>query len=164
MRSSWIYKGHLELSFPSLITLSHCNSSKPDRTSSISPSSHLSMSYNFKPSIFFIGATGYLGSEFLLLLARDFPGLQVDALVRNPTPERNARLQEIYPGINLVEGTLEDDAVIQAEVQKVDVVINTASSDHWPSVKCELHYPFPTTKYADYPDFPNAISHSGRTE
>jgi len=94
--------------------------------------------YNFKPSIFFLGATGYLGSEFLLLLARDFPGLQVNALVRNVTPERASRLQEIYPGINLVEGSLEDDAIIQEQVQKADVVINTASSDHWPSVKSSL--------------------------
>ncbi|TCD65980.1 hypothetical protein EIP91_001927 [Steccherinum ochraceum] len=96
------------------------------------------MSYNFKPSIFFFGATGYLGSEFLILLARDFPGLQVNALVRNATPERRAKVEAIYPGINLVEGSLDDDAIIQEEVQKVDVVINTASSDHWPSVKSTL--------------------------
>ncbi|KAH8088956.1 hypothetical protein BXZ70DRAFT_501495 [Cristinia sonorae] len=96
------------------------------------------MSYNMKPSIFFLGATGYLGSEFLILLARDFPGLQVKALVRNATPEKVAQLEKIYPGITVVEGTLEDDAVIQEQAQSVDVVINTASSDHSPSVKSTL--------------------------
>lgn len=96
------------------------------------------MSFNFKPSIFLLGATGYLGSEFLILLARDFPGLQLNVLVRNPTPEKVTQLQDIYPGITIVEGTLEDDAIIQEQVQKVDVVINTASSDHTPSVRCKL--------------------------
>ena len=95
------------------------------------------MSFNLKPSIFFVGATGYLGSEVLILLARDFPGLQLNALVRNPTPEKASQLRGIYPGINIVEGDLDSDAIIQEQVQKVDVVINTASSDHWPSVKCE---------------------------
>ncbi|THH28540.1 hypothetical protein EUX98_g5646 [Antrodiella citrinella] len=98
----------------------------------------LIMSYNFKPSIFFLGATGYLGSEFLLLLARDFPGLPVTALIRSITPERASQLQDVYPGISLVEGGLDDDVVIQEQVQKVDVVINSASSDHWPSVKSTL--------------------------
>ena len=91
------------------------------------------MSYNFHPSIFILGATGYLGSEFLILLARDLPGLKVNALLREPTDSKVSQLQDIYPGITTVKGTLEDDAIIQDEVQKADVVINIASSDHWPS-------------------------------
>ena len=95
------------------------------------------MSYNFHPSIFILGATGYLGSEFLILLARDLPGLKVNALLREPTDSKVSQLQDIYPGITTVKGTLEDDAIIRDEVQKADVVINIASSDHWPSVKGE---------------------------
>lgn len=87
------------------------------------------------PTIFLLGATGYLGSEFLALLARDFPTYPVNALVRNVTPARTARLQEIHPKLNVVEGTLDDAAVIIEQVQKADIVINSASSDHWPSVK-----------------------------
>ncbi|TCD63855.1 hypothetical protein EIP91_004869 [Steccherinum ochraceum] len=92
------------------------------------------MSYNFKPSIFFLGATGYLGSEFLIRLQRDFPGLQINALVRSPTPERKAQLDAIYHGTHIVPGTLEDSQIILEESSKVDIVINCASSDHKPSV------------------------------
>lgn len=87
-------------------------------------------------TIFLLGASGYLGGEFLLLLARDFPQHPINALVRNPTPEKVSGLKEMHPNISIVEGNLEDDAIIQEQVQKADIIINTASSDHWPSVKC----------------------------
>ena len=86
-------------------------------------------------TIFILGATGYLGSEFLILLARDYPDYPINALVRNATPEKIAQLHELHPHVTVVEGTLEDADIIIAEVQKADIVINTASSDHWPSVK-----------------------------
>ncbi|KAH7920849.1 NAD(P)-binding protein [Leucogyrophana mollusca] len=89
-------------------------------------------------TIFFLGATGYLGSEFLILLNRRIPELHVVALLRSPTPERQSRLKEIYPNISFVEGALEDDAIIQREVAKANIVINCASSDHLASVKSTL--------------------------
>ncbi|KAI6121128.1 hypothetical protein F5141DRAFT_1186461 [Pisolithus sp. B1] len=85
-------------------------------------------------SVFFLGATGYLGSEFLLLLNREFPELHVVALIRNVTPEREAQLRALYPNSSVVEGTLDDDAVIREQAAKADIVINCASSDHTPSV------------------------------
>lgn len=87
------------------------------------------------PTIFMLGATGYLGSEFLMLLARDFPSYPVNALVRNINPAKLARLKEIHPNVSVVEGTLNDAAIIVEQVQKADIIINSASSDHWPSVK-----------------------------
>lgn len=90
------------------------------------------------PTIFFLGATGYLGSEFIILLARDYPQLPIVALLRASTPERIAALKAIHPNISAVEGTLDDDAVIQRETERADIVINSASSDHWPSVKSTL--------------------------
>jgi len=90
------------------------------------------------PTIFFLGARGYLGSEFLILLARDYPDFPVNALIRNITPEKTAELQAIHPKVSLVEGTLDDDAIIQEQIQKADIIINTASSDHAPSVKSTL--------------------------
>ena len=63
-----------------------------------------------------LGASGFLGSEFLMLLARDYPDYPVRALVRNTTPEKVARLKEIYPNITIVEGTLDDAALIIDEV------------------------------------------------
>ncbi|PSS05532.1 hypothetical protein PHLCEN_2v3734 [Hermanssonia centrifuga] len=91
-----------------------------------------------KPTIFILGATGYLGSEFLMLLARDFPDYPVTALVRGSIPEKIARLHEIHPSIAIVEGTLDDAPIIVEQVVKADITINSASSDHWPSVKATL--------------------------
>ncbi|KAI6004383.1 hypothetical protein F5J12DRAFT_893474 [Pisolithus orientalis] len=85
-------------------------------------------------TIFFLGATGYLGSEFLLLLNREFPDLHIVALLRNVTQEREAQLRALYPNSSVVEGTLDDDAVIREQAAKADIVINCASSDHTPSV------------------------------
>ena len=92
-------------------------------------------------SIFILGATGYLGSEFLFLLARDYPTYPINALVRNATPGKVERLQEIHPNLTVIEGTLEDADTIVGQILKADIVINTASSDHWPSVKgkCGAH-------------------------
>ncbi|KAH0828658.1 hypothetical protein J3R83DRAFT_3020 [Lanmaoa asiatica] len=89
-------------------------------------------------TVFFLGATGYLGSQFLLLLNEKLPRLHVVALLHNATPERKEQLQEVYSNISFVEGSLDDDAIIQEQVAKVDVVINCASSDHPASIKSTL--------------------------
>ena len=87
-------------------------------------------------TVFFFGATGYLGSQFLILLNEKLPQLHVVALLRNATRERKGQLQKVYPNISFVEGSLDDDAIIREQVSKVDIVINCASSDHPASVKC----------------------------
>jgi nucleoside-diphosphate-sugar epimerase len=90
------------------------------------------------PSIFLLGATGYLGSEFLILLAEEYPCYPVNALLRNATDARRAALHSIHPNLTVTEGHLDDAAVIEKAVGTADIVINIASSDHWPSVKGEL--------------------------
>ncbi|EIM90883.1 uncharacterized protein STEHIDRAFT_165359 [Stereum hirsutum FP-91666 SS1] len=52
--------------------------------------------------------------------------------------ERIDSLKAIHPNISVVEGTLEDAEVIEKESEIADIIINTASSDHWPSVKATL--------------------------
>ncbi|KAF9240033.1 hypothetical protein BU15DRAFT_74260 [Melanogaster broomeanus] len=84
--------------------------------------------------IFFLGATGYLGSQLLLLLNSKLPQLHVVALIRNPTSERQEQLQKVYPNISFVVGTLDDGAIIEEQAAKADIVINCASSDHVSSV------------------------------
>ncbi|KAF8443915.1 hypothetical protein L210DRAFT_3643493 [Boletus edulis BED1] len=84
-------------------------------------------------TIFFVGATGYLGSQFLLLLNEKLPQLHVVALLRNATPVRKEQLQKLYSNISFVEGSLDDDAIIQEQAAKVDIVINAefrSSSEH----------------------------------
>ena len=86
-------------------------------------------------TIFYLGATGFLSGDVLPLLARDFPEDTVRALVRNPTPARVAQLQALHPRLVVVPGDLNDAPVIEEEASKADIVINSASSDHWPSVR-----------------------------
>ncbi|KAL1759755.1 hypothetical protein FB107DRAFT_287492 [Schizophyllum commune] len=89
-------------------------------------------------TIFFLGATGYVGGEVLRLLAADLPAFPVRALVRNVTLEKEAQLRALHPNIRIIEGTLDSDALIREEASKCDIVINTASSDHHASVLSTL--------------------------
>ncbi|KAG6373058.1 hypothetical protein JVT61DRAFT_7119 [Boletus reticuloceps] len=89
-------------------------------------------------TIFFLGATGYLGSQFLLLLNEKLPQLHVVALLRNAIPVRKEQLQKLYSNISFIEGSLDDDAIIQEQAAKVDIVINCGSSDHPASTKSTL--------------------------
>lgn len=93
---------------------------------------------SLSPTIFLLGATGYLGSQFLIYLARDLPRLPVTALVRSLTAERARQLNAVHGNLTLVEGTLDDDALIQEQAAKADVTINCASSDHTGAVDCKL--------------------------
>lgn len=90
-------------------------------------------------TIFLLGATGFLGSQFLVLLARDsdLPQFHIVALLRAPIEEKIAGLRAIYADLSGVEGTLEDDLVIQEQAAKAEYTINCASSDHVASVVCE---------------------------
>ncbi|KAJ8502991.1 hypothetical protein ONZ45_g11251 [Pleurotus djamor] len=89
-------------------------------------------------NVFFLGGTGFLGSQFLVDLAGELPDLRITALVRAPVDEKEKQLKAIYPTISVVEGVLEDDATIQEQAAKADIVINTASSDHIGSIKSIL--------------------------
>ncbi|KAJ8521054.1 hypothetical protein ONZ45_g2196 [Pleurotus djamor] len=89
-------------------------------------------------TVFYLGATGFLGSQFLVDLARELPDLKITALVRAPVEEKEKQLKTIYPNLTVVEGVLEDDATIQEQAAKADIVINSASSDHIGSIKSVL--------------------------
>ncbi|KAJ3507823.1 hypothetical protein NLJ89_g6086 [Agrocybe chaxingu] len=91
-------------------------------------------------TIFILGATGYLGSQFLVLLGRKSLGYHVVALVRNLDPEgkKLGQLRAIYEDLEVVEGTLEDKEVIEREAEKAKYVVNSASSDHPASVLAVL--------------------------
>lgn len=91
-------------------------------------------------TIFFLGATGFIGSQFLAHLGRTSHKFHVVALLRNITEEKKAKIKEIYSDISFVEGTLTDTDTIIEQVSKVKYVMNFASSDHPVSVqsKCWL--------------------------
>jgi nucleoside-diphosphate-sugar epimerase len=74
--------------------------------------------------IFITGAGGFIGGSIAAHLVR--AGHHVRGLIRNP--EHRAELQRL--GIEPVSGALDDRALLIAEAQAADAVINAASSDH----------------------------------
>ncbi|NVH71499.1 NAD-dependent epimerase/dehydratase family protein [Paraburkholderia sp. JPY432] len=79
--------------------------------------------------IFVTGASGFIGGSIAAHLAR--AGHQVRGLIRKP--EHSAELQRL--GVEPVIGTLDDRALLIAEAQAADAVINAASSDHEGAVR-----------------------------
>ncbi|RXW24377.1 hypothetical protein EST38_g1466 [Candolleomyces aberdarensis] len=90
---------------------------------------------------FFLGATGYIGSQFLESAKRDaalFAKLKeftLVALVRDPESAKAKQLQEVWPGAVLVKGTLDDLSVIEEQARNSALTFNAANSDHEPSTK-----------------------------
>ncbi|TFK73045.1 NAD(P)-binding protein [Pluteus cervinus] len=93
-------------------------------------------------TIFLLGATGFLGSTFLVSLGKKLPQYHVVALARgSSTTSLEARtniLEKYHPNLSVVEGALEDESVIKEESAKADIVINCASSNHLALVKVIL--------------------------
>ncbi|MFM0336028.1 NAD-dependent epimerase/dehydratase family protein [Paraburkholderia fungorum] len=79
--------------------------------------------------IFITGASGFIGGSIAAHLVR--AGHHVRGLIRNP--DHGAELERL--GIEPVIGTLDDRALLIAEAQAADAVINAASSDHEGAVK-----------------------------
>ncbi|KAF8665608.1 hypothetical protein AX16_000064 [Volvariella volvacea WC 439] len=88
------------------------------------------MSSTYSGKLFLLGATGYLGSQFLIQLREQFPNVHVVALVRNATEERKATLAQLNPNLTLVEGSVEDEAIIREQTSKADITMNAATADH----------------------------------
>lgn len=82
------------------------------------------------PTIFLLGATGYVGGEFLILLGRKLPQLPVLALVRHPTAEKITKLHSMHANVSVVEGSLDDLEIVKDQAAKADIVINIASGGH----------------------------------
>ncbi|KAJ2932557.1 hypothetical protein H1R20_g4522, partial [Candolleomyces eurysporus] len=90
---------------------------------------------------FFLGATGYIGSQFLESAKRDavlyakLKEFTLVALVRDPESAKAKQLQEVWPGVVLVKGTLDDLSVIEEQARNSALTFNAANSDHEPSIK-----------------------------
>ncbi|KAF8905807.1 hypothetical protein CPB84DRAFT_1771238 [Gymnopilus junonius] len=96
------------------------------------------MPSDIQQTIFLLGAAGYLGGQFFVLLSRRLPQFRVVALVRNLDADKKAQLTGINHNLTLVEGTLEDVKVVKEQATQAKYVINCASSDHEGSVQAIL--------------------------
>ncbi|VDB84727.1 unnamed protein product [Peniophora sp. CBMAI 1063] len=86
-----------------------------------------------KTTIFYTGATGYLGGAMLQLLLGD-PNVTITALVRNK--DKADKLEKF--GVKVIVGSLDDLALLEAEGAKADVVIQSAAYDAIEAVKALL--------------------------
>ncbi|KAF9916115.1 hypothetical protein BX616_004580 [Lobosporangium transversale] len=87
--------------------------------------------------IFFLGATGYIGSSIIdLLHQKKTIGTKyaLHALVRSQ--EKADRLRSL--GIEPVLGSLDDSNLLEQEASKADVVLAAADADHLPSAKAVI--------------------------
>lgn len=102
------------------------------------------------PSIFVLGATGYIGGAVLFALLQEISGLEATALVRS---DKHANVfsstRSLYPqtkrahtliehGISCVQGSNEDISLITELASKADIVLNAADADAEPMVKAIL--------------------------
>ena len=68
------------------------------------------------------GATGYIGGDFLHAITKAHPELAITALVRQQSAAK--RLKDLYPGVDIIEGDLDDsDLLFRAGVES-DVVLS----------------------------------------
>ncbi|KAI0056500.1 NAD(P)-binding protein [Artomyces pyxidatus] len=76
-------------------------------------------------TIFFLGATGYIGGAILVALRERYPTVVITALVRNP-----AHLDKISAtGAQVLQGLFEDLDLITEQSSLADIVLNAADSD-----------------------------------
>lgn len=74
------------------------------------------------------GATGFAGGAMLHTLTQTFPDFHITALVR--ASNQAASLQEEYPNVETVIGTLDSRNLLVKEAAKADIVLHASNADH----------------------------------
>lgn len=86
--------------------------------------------------IFLTGASGYIGGDVLHALATAHPDYEISALNRDQ--QKADQITKAYPSVKIVQGSLDDAAVLEAEASKSDIVLHLAATGHLPSVQSIL--------------------------
>ncbi|KAK3113847.1 hypothetical protein LTR53_008454 [Teratosphaeriaceae sp. CCFEE 6253] len=89
-------------------------------------------------SAFVLGATGFVGGHLLEVLAQTHPELHLRCLVRSASTQKVQGLQALNTNVEVIDGSLEDSALIADAAETADIIVNVASSDHLPSVEAIL--------------------------
>ncbi|KAF8499100.1 NAD-binding protein [Russula emetica] len=76
-------------------------------------------------TVFYIGATGYIGGAVLAELVKAHPELKFTALVRNPSHVEAIRSL----GVEVVQGSFSDTDLISSHARAADITINSGDSD-----------------------------------
>ncbi|KAF9808719.1 hypothetical protein IEO21_07761 [Rhodonia placenta] len=94
------------------------------------------MSKSFQTSVFFVGATGYIGGAVLtrILQHPDRPRLDITALVRSPEKAEKLEKLDITP----VLGSLQDTGRLEDLASKADIVVACADADDLPAAQAIL--------------------------
>ena len=72
-----------------------------------------------------IGATGYIGGDILHAIATS-SSLEISCLVRGK--DKAAAVSVTFPFVRIVQGDLDDSALIEKESEAADVVLSETSS------------------------------------
>ncbi|KAK7026869.1 hypothetical protein VNI00_015411 [Paramarasmius palmivorus] len=91
--------------------------------------------------VFMLGSTGFLGSQLLVELSRSeiyAKTFHINALLRSVSQERESTLKGVYSDLEIVEGSLDDEDIIEEQASQADIVINCASSDNVHAVRATL--------------------------
>lgn len=101
------------------------------------------------------GATGYIGGDILYTITRAYPDYEYAALVRG---SKGAIVAAAYPKIRIVDGTLDDAAIIEEESAKADIVIGTKPQISMANLNPSLIYFTDTADSADHAGSATAIA------
>ncbi|KAI0312892.1 hypothetical protein OF83DRAFT_1066457 [Amylostereum chailletii] len=86
------------------------------------------------PSVFILGATGYIGGSLLVRLLKEYPDWTFSALVRNEKHFEAIR----SAGVTVVPGSFTDKSLITDRSYSADIVINAADCDDIPLTEAIL--------------------------
>ncbi|KAF8655197.1 hypothetical protein AX16_003229 [Volvariella volvacea WC 439] len=91
-----------------------------------------SLSESTTSTLFLLGATGYVGGQILVHLARELPTIQVIALVRNANDELKAALHKLNPNVSVAAYTGSYETawdVIKENTEKADIIVHAGDGD-----------------------------------
>lgn len=83
------------------------------------------------PSIFFLGATGYVGGSLFVALRKQRPDLHITAAVRS----ESAAAKITAAGATAVVVSNDEHEIISQLAEKADLVLDLADSDNFPIVE-----------------------------
>lgn len=77
--------------------------------------------------IFLTGATGYVGGDVLLVSSSAVESRQLAPFMLVRDSHKVKQLSESYPGVEIIQGDLDDSNLLEKEARNADVVLSPFS-------------------------------------